>query len=131
MTAVLIKVTAILLITASLTLTIGTHKPEFAFILSLAGGAAVIILILGTFMPQLNEIRTVFQKNTEAFSYFSVALKSLGISYIVSFAADTCRDFGQSALAAKAEFAGKCAIFILCVPLAINIIESALKFAGI
>ena len=58
-------------------------------------------------------------------------VKALGIAYISEFAADTCRDFGQSALAAKAEFAGKCAIFILCVPPAISVLEAAFKVAGL
>ena len=49
--------------------------------------------------------------------YFFIALKTVALGYITQFVADTCRDFGFSAIASKAELAGKAAIFLLCVPL--------------
>lgn len=130
MTAAVVKAMAVLLITAMLALNIGTHRPEYAFILCLAGGGAVLLSVLGAVLPQVNALKSAVD-NVSGTEYFSVALKALGISYITGFVADTCRDFGQSSLAAKAELAGKCAIFILCVPLAVGVLNSALKFAGI
>lgn len=130
MTAVVVKAMAVLLITAMMALTISAHKPEYAFILCLAGGGAVLLAVLGSVLPQVNALKNAVD-NVSGAEYFSVALKALGISYITGFVADTCRDFGQSSLAAKAELAGKCAIFILCVPLAVSVLNSALKFAGI
>ena len=130
MTAVLIKSLAVLLITATLALTVGTHKPEYAFMLCLAGGGAVMLFIFGTLLPQVNTLKKAAE-SISGTAYFSVALKALGISYLTGFIADTCRDFGQSSLAAKAELAGKCAIFILCVPPALTVLEQALKFSGI
>lgn len=127
MTALLFKILAVLLITASFVLTVSRHKPEYAFILSLAGGTVVMILILSELFPQINTIRSALD-GVPGSSYFSLALKALGISYLSEFVADTCRDFGQSSLAAKAEFAGKCLIFILCVPPALSVLETALSF---
>lgn len=63
-------------------------------------------------------------------SYFKVALKALGIGYITAFIADSCRDAGQTALALKAELAGKCAIFLLSVPLVLSILETAIGFVN-
>ena len=60
--------------------------------------------------------------------YFSVALKAIGIGYITGFIADACRDGGQASLAGKAELAGKCAVFILVLPLIASILETALGF---
>ena len=57
--------------------------------------------------------------------YFKVAIKALGIGYITSFIADACRDSGQSSLAAKAELAGKAAIFVLSLPLLISVLNIA------
>ena len=130
MTAVLIKSLAILLVAACLVLAVSAHKPEYAFLLSLVTGSAVLILIFKELLPQINTIRSAFD-NLPGSAYFSVAIKALGISYLSEFIADTCRDFGQNAYAAKAELAGKCAIFIICVPPAISVLEAALKFAGI
>lgn len=131
MTAIFLKVLAVLLLAASAVLAIGQHKQEYAFLLSLSCGAAVMMLLAGQINPHITYLKSAFEKAGGAASCFTVALKALGLSYLTGFVADTCRDFGQSALAAKAEFAGKCAIFILCVPPAVNLLETALKFAGI
>ncbi|MBO4733950.1 MAG: stage III sporulation protein AD, partial [Clostridia bacterium] len=113
MTAVLIKVLAVLLLAASITLALVPHKPEYAFLLSLACGAAILIYILSAVIPQISRLSEAFSKAGGVASCFTVALKALGISYITGFVADTCRDFGQGSYAAKAELAGKCAIFII------------------
>lgn len=130
MTALLVKALALLAVTAVLVLAINLKAPEYGFILSLAGGGAVLILLLGGLMPKMNTLGGTLE-SISGTSYFTVALKALGISYLSEFIADTCRDFGQSSLAAKAELAGKCAIFILCIPPAVSILEQALKFSGI
>ena len=131
MIAAVIKVVAVLLIAAALSVTIGAQKPEYAFVLSLACGVAVALFLIDMLFEPVAEIKALFERSGGIAPYFAVALKSLGIAYITGFAADTCRDFGQSALGAKAEFAGRCAIFILCVPLAVNVLKAALKFSGI
>ena len=131
MTSTLIKVLAVILISAVMVLYIAPQKGETAFMLSLAAGAVVILYLINRILPNIATLEAAFRKAGGISQYFTVSLKALGISYVTSFAADTCRDFGQSALAAKAEFAGKCAIFILCVSPAVNVLEAALKFAGI
>lgn len=131
MTAVLIKVLAVILITAVFALALSPTRTEYAFLLSISGGVAIMIIVIREVFPHIETVREIFQKSSGAADYFTVAVKSLGIAYMTGFVADTCRDFGQGSLAAKAEFAGKCAIFILCVPPAVNVLEAALKFAGI
>ena len=131
MTATLIKVLAVVLISAVMVLYIAPQRGEIAFMLSLAAGATAVLILINWVLPYIDALEAAFKKAGGVSRYFTVSLKALGISYVSSFAADTCRDFGQSALAAKAEFAGKCAIFILCVSPAVNLLEAALKFAGI
>ena len=131
MTATLIKALAVIVITAGIIITVGVQKSEYAYFLSLSCSVVVLFLVFDTALPQLTYLKSAFEKASGTATYFSVALKALGISYITGFVADTCRDFGQSALASKAELAGKCAIFILCVPPTLSVLETALKFAGI
>ena len=131
MTAVLIKVLGIVMVTAILALTVGAQKPEYGFMLCLAGGTAAVMILVKTVLPQANTFISAIENNYGTVSYFFVAVKALGISYLTGFIADTCRDFGQSALAAKAELAGKCAIFILCVPPALGVLEAAAGFASV
>lgn len=127
----LIKLLALLIIAASLTVTLKPHRPEYAMLLSIAAGVAALTVILAEIFPAISRIHEMFVSNSETAAILGVAVKCLGIAYITDFAADTCRDFGQTALAAKAEFAGKCAIFALCVPIISSILETALRFVNI
>ena len=131
MTDVFIKISAVLVITAVFTVLIKQYKPEYAMLLSITAVIFAVLIILENLLGAINRVKDIFSASGNALSYFTVAFKALGISYISGFAADTCRDFGQSSLASKAEFAGKCAIFVLSVPLMCNVLEKALEFAGL
>lgn len=121
------KVLGICIITAVLALILKQQKGEYAFLISLAGGLAVMIYIISGVVPQAAAIGmrlSEYGVNTE---YFKVAFKALGIGYITSFVADACRDSGQASLAGKAELAGKCAVFLISLPLISGILKTALS----
>ena len=126
-----VKIIVLIIIAALLSLTLKAHRPEYSFLLILCVTATITITLLYKIYPTVNTLTNIFKKSGVTVGYFLTALKALGISYITSFAADSCRDAGQGALAAKAEFAGKCAIFVLTVPLIMNILEKALEFASL
>lgn len=121
------KVFGICIITAVLALILKQQKGEYAFLISLAGGLAVMIYIINGVVPQAAAIGmrlSEYGVNTE---YFKIAFKALGIGYITSFVADACRDSGQASLAGKAELAGKCAVFLISLPLISGILKTALS----
>lgn len=122
------KILAICLISAVMAIVLKQQKGEYALMVALAGGAVVILYILkGVFEP-IEYIKARLLSCGVKTEYFAVALKALGIGYVTGFIADACRDSGQASLAAKAELAGKCAIFILSVPLISAVLETALSF---
>ena len=95
---------------------------------ALAGGTVVTLYILKGVLAPIEYINTKLLNNGINTEYFEVALKALGIGYVTGFIADICRDSGQASLAAKAELAGKCAIFIISVPLVAAVLDTALSF---
>ncbi len=123
-----IKVLAVCLITAIICLVLKQQKSEYALMISIAGSVLVLIFVIKNLLVPI----TVLQKRIEAYGietdYFKTALKALGIGYITTFIADSCRDAGQASLASKAELAGKCAIFLLSVPLVLSVMDTALGF---
>ena len=122
------KILAICLISALLAIVLKQQKGEYALVVALAGGTVVILYVLkGVFEP-IEYIKARLLSCGVKTEYFAVALKALGIGYVTGFIADACRDSGQASLAAKAELAGKCAIFILSVPLISAVLETALGF---
>lgn len=122
------KILAVCLITAVLCIILKQKNSEYSLLLSLAAGVTVGLFILKGLASPINALRQALEAYGIEIGYFKVALKSVGIGYITSFIADACRDSGQTSLAAKAELVGKCAIFLLCVPLMISILETAIGF---
>ncbi len=131
MNDILIKILALLIIAAAMSLIIRTHRPEYAFLLVLAAAAGVLVYLLGSIYPQVQKVSALFTKSGNSTVYFITALKALGIAYITGFAADVCRDFGHTALAQIADLAGKCAVFALSIPLMCAVLEAALSFADL
>ena len=92
------------------------HKPEYAPLISLAAGLAVVFLLLGQLEPIFSQMEEILRQAGIGTEYIAVLLKSLGICYITQLAADTCRDAGESAIASKMELAGKITVLTLAVP---------------
>ncbi len=122
------KILSILLITAILSLILKQQKSEYALLVSLCGGILVLGIVIKNILVPITVISAKIENYGISLSYFKVALKALGIGYITTFIANSCKDAGQTSLAAKAELAGKCAIFMLCVPLCLSVLETALGF---
>ena len=122
------KILAICIITAVLAVVLKQQKGEYALMAALAGGTVVTLYILKGVLAQIEYINTKLLNNGINTEYFGVALKALGIGYVTGFIADICRDSGQASLASKAELAGKCAIFIISLPLISAVLETALSF---
>ena len=127
MSELLIKVLGLLLLAAFITVFLKGYNSTSAMLTVIGAVSIVFVLLLKTVFPAITTLSSLFGTNTGNTSYFTIALKSLGIAYISDFAADVCRDFGQNSIAAKAEFAGRCAIFIITVPLITGIAETALN----
>ena len=122
------KILAICIITAVLAIVLKQQKGEYALAVALAGGTVVIVYILNGILAPIEYMESKLSNSGVKTEYFTVALKALGIGYITGFIADICRDSGQVSLASKAELAGKCAIFILSVPLISAVLDTALGF---
>ena len=124
------KFLIICVISALLCLIHANYKPEFSMAATIAAGALIFISALTFIVPAITELSDLFSAAGIENGYFKIAFKALGICIVSQFAADTCRDFGQTALAAKAEFIGRCGIFLLCIPLIKNILEAAVSLIG-
>ena len=126
----IIKILGFCIISAVLALIFKQYKQEYAFFISVAAIIGILLFLFTSLLPTFEEIKLLISKAGIKNEYFKAALKALVIAYLTEFTADTCRDCGQTALASKAELAGKAAIFIISVPLLIALLETALSFQG-
>ncbi len=128
MTEQLFKILAVCIISAAICIILKPKSAEYALFVTLAAGTLIFTLIFKNIFTTFLQVSKMLSSYGATEQYFSVALKALGIGYITTFAADSCRDAGQSALASKAELAGKCAIWMLSLPLVISVLETAVGF---
>ena len=119
------KILGILLVSSVLCLILRQKNSEYAMLVSVATGIITASLILRHLSIAIEAIKHYIEAYGIETEYFKVALKALGIGYVTTFIADTCRDSGQTSLASKAELAGKAAIFVLSLPLLISVLNIA------
>ncbi len=122
------KITIICVIAAVFCLFVRAQRPEFSILTAIATATIVLILIFTSLTSPINALLQKLEGYGIELSYFKIALKALGIGYVAGFSADICRDAGQTSLATVAEIAGKCGIFLLSLPLVVNIVDLALEF---
>lgn len=127
---IIFKIIGIGLVAVVAVLIIKPYRPDFAFVLSVAGAAAAFFFIVSYLEGYFSIISGILADSGISPEYFSVAVKALGIGYISEFAADLATDSGQSAIASKIIFAGKVCMLILALPLIKNLLDLATELVG-
>ena len=99
-------------------------KNDFAGLVSVATGILLMGYALSGFYPIIKYIDGITE-NSGFSLYTETILKAIGIAVVTETAADICRDFGESAIAAKVELAAKSVIILLAMP----VVQSLLALA--
>lgn len=125
MSSEIFKVLGLCLVAALLSIVLKSKSLEFSVVISVFAGFLAASILIKSISEPISQFKSLIEEYNLNNQYFKVAVKALGIGYITSFIADTCRDSGQTSLAAKAELAGKVAIFTLSLPLLLSILNIA------
>ena len=123
-------VLGVIIIAAVLAGVLKQYRLEYSLFVVLIAGVLVVIFISEKVITGLYSLLNTALDFGLNGGYFSLALKTLGICVLTGFIADTCRDSGNFSLASKAELAGRCAVFILSIPLLTSLLESAKQIIG-
>lgn len=93
------------------------ERPEQALAVGLIGGVAVLAIAFTALVPILRELQALLASAVIGADYTAAIFRGLGICLMTQLAADTCRDAGETALAAKTELAGKVLLLAVALPL--------------
>ncbi len=126
----IIAIVGIAIIAAILAVMLKRYHQEYSIILSISAGIIILFEILANISPAIRQINTLLSSAGLSAEYAAILFKSLGICFLTQFAADSCRDAGESALASKVELAGKIAIVVLSLPLFESIASTAVGLIG-
>ena len=121
---------ALCLVTAAVAIVLGQYKKEYAIAVTVAAGAMLITATASFVIRPITEIADKLRNAGVNTEFFFVAIKALGLGYVTQFIADTCRDFGQTSLAAKAEFVGRAAMFVISLPLINSLFDAVTSLVG-
>lgn len=120
-------IAAVVVLAAFLAVILRQQRPEQAMAVALVAGIGVLALVLVQVTPVIHTLRDLLGAADMPSEYGLILLKALGICLITQLASDACRDAGESALASKAELAGKATLLVLALPLFQKIGELAVS----
>lgn len=114
---------------AAIALVMRRLRPEAATVLVIAAGALTAVMVL----PQLNQVVSGVASLAAAGGvqdgYMGQLLKVGGISLLMDFAAQTCRDAEEEGLAMKVELAGRIMLIALALPVMQSLLTQVMSLA--
>lgn len=126
----MIGVAGLALVSAVIAVMLRRYNQEFSVVVSITAGVIILVQILANIAPAIRQINSLLNAAQLPSEYAAILFKTLGICFLAQFAADSCKDAGESALASKVELAGKLAIVIMALPLFEKIASTALALIG-
>jgi len=119
----LIKIGVLGVTATILILVIKNHRPEIGLQISLVFGAMVMVFLASRIRTVLDFIEIIVERANIGGVYITTLFKVIGMAYITEFAAESCRDASQNAIAAKIELAGRIMIIITAMPLITSVMN--------
>lgn len=110
------RIAALAVSAAIMALVIRRVRPELGVTLTLCAGALVLLLALPTLARLIGGLSALAHTGGVSDQYMAQLLKVAGVSLLMDFAAQTCRDAGEEGLAMKAELAGRVMLLSLALP---------------
>lgn len=104
-------------------LAVKSYRPELGQQIAVAAGLMFLLFAIGQLDQAYGMVRQWLSRYGLPQEFFSVIIKVTGVVYLIQFAADICRDCGETAMAGKVELAGRAIILVLCLPVIGSILE--------
>ena len=113
------------IISAILALVLRQYKPELALVLSMACSVVVLLFLLDSVADIRSQLEGLLANTPLPPELLEAVFKGLGVCVLSELAASLCRDAGETAIAVKAELAGKVALMIIGMPLFYRLLQMA------
>lgn len=123
----IVTIIGITVIAAFLAVLLRRYNPEYSMAVGLIAGIVILALLLNQITPAISRLKTLLNSTSLPEEYGLILFKALGICLLAQLSADACRDAGETAMASKAELAGKVFLLLLALPLFEKIAELAVQ----
>ena len=124
------RVTAAVMVTVILVLTITPHNKELALLLTVAV-CCMAVAAAGQFLQPvigfLNELQQIGRLDN---AYLAILLKIVGIGFLSEVAGLVCNDAGNATLGKTLQMTAACVILWLSIPLLSSLLELIQEILG-
>ena len=117
------KVIGFGIIAVSLIIILKQQKQEIALLCVVASSVIMLTFIFDDLKNVISLIDKLVIDSAIDSSFLKIILKVIGISYMVEFGKDICKDAGENAIANKIEMAGKVIIVSLSIPVIASLLN--------
>ena len=94
-----------------------SSRPEMAFAVALAAGAAALVMLSGDLRSAVGLIGELSEESGFSQGGSGLLIRAAGIALVSEFGAQLCRDAGESALAGRIDLAARLALLVMASPL--------------
>ena len=126
----LMKIAALAVCAAVCALVLRRMRPEMGAALSIAAGLMVLLLAIPMVAQVMNGLSDMAQSGGVSDGYMAQLLKVAGVSLLMDFAAQTCRDAGEDGLALKVELAGRIMLIVLALPVIHSLLSQIMSLSS-
>ena len=127
----IIRISVLGMILAVLTVVIRNIKPEYTVAVSICGICLILTSVISSVGNLFEQLISFSSKYSVDDTYVSTVVKVSGISFVCSFAAETCRDSGSAAVAATVETTGRILVVSAVMPLALTLTETVIEIINV
>lgn len=127
----LFTVIGLSLVGASAAVLVKNQHKDIALLISAGFSVALLLFAFTPLREIVKGIDEVAEKYSIDAGSVKIILKIIGVSYLVRFAADLCKDSGEIAIASKVELFGKLAIGVMVVPVVLEILDRVSDLMGV
>ena len=117
------KIVGLALAALTAVLVLRAYRPELAVQAAIAAGVVLLLIALTELSGVMDMIDAIVAKYGLSSEHIKVVLKVIGIAYLAQFAAQTCRDVNEGAIASKVELVGRILIITVAVPVVFSILD--------
>ncbi len=126
----LLAIAGAALVAAVIAVMLRRYHAEYGMLISILAGVLILSMLLEALPQALGQVTELLQAAALPGKYALILFKALGLCWLAQFAADSCRDAGESALASKVELAGKTAVLLTTLPLFSEVGALVLELSG-
>lgn len=103
---------------------------QLSVVLGLAVSVVIIFYITARLSVIISQVEHIRQYVAFGSEYISIIFRVIGITYVTQFAADICRDSGNSAIAGQIELFCKVTVAAISMPLVLALFETVTSCLG-